>query len=751
MDQEKKEELTKFFKTIFEGTTGYIDIRTFIHTKDEDGIKTFQKDHFFKKVGEIKDLVRTLGIENFIKGKNIHFGVAPRARKEGVEKQTGSEKDIKIINCFWCDIDCRREKQPELPTKEEKLKELEKFKPAPSIIVDSGLGYHCYWLLKIPIPINNRTIFLEIKGILKGLALKLGGDIAGHDLCRLLRVPGTLNIKPENPKGLETKIIRFEPGWKYSTEFKKFLVKIEDLPEIDINLEDVKISQRFEKLLQRNKKLRDTYLTKNRPDLNDQTGSGYDMALTNILIKNDFDDSEIGAVLRSSKTGKGKEATKQYLAKTISKGRAFEEKREKKKKKKEKIQTLIPGLIHLVKEGEQVGYLLQNAGNFYIEETYTLEDGTICRPKKDLPIYYCGPDILEEPRDIDYEGLLEEIINFIKSYLELPKESNYLILGLWIFHTYLIEKFRTTPTIYFYGIYETGKSRAGEVLKELGFRCETITSPTEAVLFRGADYFKNALIVDQTKLWSAEGNKDIATLIKARYKRGLMVPRINLNKSGEDQIEYYDTFGPMVICTDESMPQDIRSRCLISTMERNLNPGVEQFFDEELAKSLRNKLIVFRANCIEKNLKDLRPISRRRLNEILYPLYQILMEIAPEREDEFRLIVREIEQDKESEEGFTLEADIVSEIVKYYNETRENSFLTSEIVTRLNEGKGEKDKFSDRRISLRIRRLGFEKTRLESGRRGFRINLKLLEKLIPYFKTIGIKIKEENLFTGEKL
>jgi len=122
------------------------------------------------------------------------------------------------------------------------------------------------------------------------------------------------------------------------------------------------------------------------------------------------------------------------------------------------------------------------------------------------------------------------------------------------------------------------------------------------------------------------------------------------------------------------------------------------------------------------------------------------MEIAPERRDEFKLIIKEIEQKKESEEGLTFEADIINEIVKYYNETGEESFLTSEIVTRLNEGRREKEQFSDMRVSLRIKRLGFEKIRLEGGRMGFRIDLKLLEKIIPYFKAAKIK-KEGNLFT----
>ena len=339
MDQRKQEELTKFFEAIFEGTTGYIDIRTFIHIKDGDKNETIQKDHFFRKVKDIKDLVRALSNENFIRGKNIHFGVAPRTKTEENEKQTGAEKDIKMINCLWCDADCKREKQPELPTKEVMIEKIEKFELPPSIIVDSGLGYQCYWLLKVPIPIKNRRIFLEVKGLLKGLALKMGGDVAGHDLCRLLRVPGTSNIKPECPMGLESKIIKFDPNLKYGEEFKKFMVKIEDVPEMDIDIKDVKIPQRFEELLKRNKKLQNTYLTRNRPDISDQTGSGYDMALANILIKNGFNDSEIAAIIRSSKTGTKKKITKGYLTITIKKARAFFKEKRVKGKKEFKVIT----------------------------------------------------------------------------------------------------------------------------------------------------------------------------------------------------------------------------------------------------------------------------------------------------------------------------------------------------------------------------------------------------------------------------
>lgn len=421
------------------------------------------------------------------------------------------------------------------------------------------------------------------------------------------------------------------------------------------------------------------------------------------------------------------------------------EKPEKEKKKKEiEIKTLIPGLIHLVKEKEKVGYLLQKE-DLYIEETFTGPDGQIYKPKSDLPIHYCGIDILEESREVNYAFLLKDIIRFIKKYLELPNENNYLILALWIFHTYLIEKFNVTPLLYFSGVYETGKSRAGEVLAELAYKCERLTSPTEATLFRSADFFKNTLVIDEVKLWGAGGNEEVARLIKSRYKRGLKVSRINLNKKGEEQVEYFDVFAPLVISTTESIPDMIKSRCITFIMQKNKDKKVEGLIDTESARDIRNKLTMLRANYMIRELPEVKPISRRRLNEILNPLYQVLMGVAPDMEDDFKLIVKGIEQDREIEEEFSIEAEIIEAVVEYYNEIGETAFLTAEITERLNRDRSDRDKFHSRFIGRRLVSLGFNKKRLTNGKKGYDFEQSFLEKLITQYKVKNIE-PEKTLF-----
>jgi len=411
-------------------------------------------------------------------------------------------------------------------------------------------------------------------------------------------------------------------------------------------------------------------------------------------------------------------------------------------KLKDRIKTIIPNLIHLVGDQGRTKYLFCKNGQLLIED-YFIKDDKRYSPKQNLPIKILNPSILKRSFNLDIVRLATEIDAFIKSYLEMPLDSDYLILAMWVFHTYLIEKFNTTPILYFYGVKETGKSRAGEVLSELAFRAQRLTSLTEATLFRSVELFKPTLIIDEIKLLGKGGNQGLADLIKTTYKRGLKVSRVNLNKNGEDQIEYYDTFTPLVICTTESIPDIIESRCILFTMQKNSNPQIEKMIDQKWANDLRERLTIFRANYITKELPEAQYIARGRLNEIMFPLYQSLLMVGPERKNEFIDIVKRIQKSKENEDGMSLEAEIVKAIDDEYQENQNKQFLTQVISKRLNEIRSENEQISDRAVSSRIKRLGFDKIRIKNGRMGFRINDERMGSLKTKYKiTRGTEASE---------
>ncbi|MBA7512975.1 hypothetical protein ES705_04984 [subsurface metagenome] len=737
-----QKELTKFFKAIFGGIKGCIDIRTFVHTRNKDKKTiTHQVNHLFRPITKsgVIDLISLLNSENFTKNKNIHFGVAPRVINTGGQ-QTGAESDIKVLPVLWCDADCKREKQPELPTKEEMMKKIEKFGIPPSIIVDSGLGYHFYWLLKIPILIKNNKILLETKGILKGLALQLGGDVAGQDISHCLRVPGTKNIKPECPSGLPVKIVKFEPDLKYEVEkFQKYKVKIEDTSKMDINLKDVKVPARFEELLKKNKKLQDTYLKRNRPDLSDQTGSGYDMALANFLIQKKFTDSEIIAIIKTSKTGTEKKITPSYLKITIGKARAFEEKRKKGRKKKEPtLKTFPPGLIHLVNNDETKKYLFKDeADNLIITETWTDGAGQVYKPRQDLPMGYASIEVLKINKDIRWDNLLKDIEKYIKSHLELPNEIYYLTFGLWIMHTYLMEKTDLTPYLYFVGLKATGKSRAGKIACKLAYKCFPSVLPSPAVVFRSADYFQNALVIDEAKFWGSDMDKDLARIILSRYERGMTVPRVNQDKKGEKQIELHNVFGPLIICTETNIPEPMEDRSIKFQMKRNESPEVEDDWDLTEEQRLIDLLTLFRARFYNEKFPQHERIARRRLGQILSPLYKILLLADKSRTEEFKGFIKEEETGRKIEEATSDNATIISILIDFYNEG-EDIVATQDIAKRYNQDIENLNlQISPKSMGWKVKNFNFEKKVIikwkQNNKPGWIIDREILEGLAKRF------------------
>ena len=402
--------------------------------------------------------------------------------------------------------------------------------------------------------------------------------------------------------------------------------------------------------------------------------------------------------------------------------------------------TVIPGIVGLIKEDNRVKYLTLDQGILTTQSYLTL-DGVTYEPKQDLPFFYPTPDVFYYfQEDKDEAKLLADVEKFIRQYLELPDESGYLILALWILHTYLIDKFNCTPIIYFYGILETGKTRAGEVLFQLAYKGEFETSPTEAVLFRSSEYFKPSLILDELKIWGIEGDKEVARLLKSRYKRGLKVARCDLKHSkGEDEIKFFDAFGPTVICTDQKMPPELESRSLLFIMQKNISSEVEDDIDQTKAQELRDRLTAFRARNLHKDLPNPVKMARRRLQEITKPLQQILISIDPDREEDLKEYVKATKEMREIEESLTLQGEIINAIIETYQADMftGGKFLVSDITDFINKDRKEKEQTNSMIIGRRIKQLGYEVARATGGKAAYQFDEK---KTLNLAKRFGLKI-----------
>ena len=149
----------------------------------------------------------------FPKGKNIYFGVATR---DGI---AGTKSNLIEIPALWTDLDFKatppktlREKFQDFPLKT-------------SLVVETGGGYHAYCLLREP---STKDDILKIEGYLKRIASFFGGDLKATDASHILRVPATLNVKPEYNPPRQVTIKKLTPSLEYN------LADFDFLPELEI-------------------------------------------------------------------------------------------------------------------------------------------------------------------------------------------------------------------------------------------------------------------------------------------------------------------------------------------------------------------------------------------------------------------------------------------------------------------------------------------------------------------------------------
>lgn len=177
-----------FYEQLFNNFKGYIEVRL---------IKAGQRvSRQFLTYEELKRA-------EFPSDKNIYVGMYER-RKKG----DGTTENCVKTNAIYLDFDKVSLDVIKCRIKSSGL-------PYPSMVINSGNGYHVYWIL-------DHSIGHELKPILNELSSILKADRAATTIAQILRVPGTFNVKDEsNIK--QCKLVE-SANKKYSVNcFKKIL------------------------------------------------------------------------------------------------------------------------------------------------------------------------------------------------------------------------------------------------------------------------------------------------------------------------------------------------------------------------------------------------------------------------------------------------------------------------------------------------------------------------------------------------
>lgn len=143
---------------------------------------------FTQDQNEIRAFLR---LGNAATPTGFYYGVA--LRKTGTK--TGKKEDIHAVTALWADVDVVKLGWDMQLT----LGALKQHELRPSVVVNSGYGYHLYWILEKPLILSDdytqrRNEIELIENDMRNLATVFSGDNT-VDVTRVLRVPGSFNTK----------------------------------------------------------------------------------------------------------------------------------------------------------------------------------------------------------------------------------------------------------------------------------------------------------------------------------------------------------------------------------------------------------------------------------------------------------------------------------------------------------------------------------------------------------------------------
>lgn len=154
-------------------------------------------------------------------GHHVFVGINPRDENKVINEKLkkgrgqkgtpGGKIAVSRVVTLFSDYDYAKMGK----SRDQALKDLRSLPCPPSMIVDSGGGLQLYWLLVIPVTSTEDKALAE--KIMAGMCEWWETDKV-KDYSRILRVPGTLNVKPEYETQRECFIEQLDNGARYSLD-----------------------------------------------------------------------------------------------------------------------------------------------------------------------------------------------------------------------------------------------------------------------------------------------------------------------------------------------------------------------------------------------------------------------------------------------------------------------------------------------------------------------------------------------------
>jgi len=307
----------------------------------------------------------------------------------------------------------------------------------------------------------------------------------------------------------------------------------------------------------------------------------------------------------------------------------------------------------------------------------------------------------------DLKQLYNYVRTFIYQHVDFEYDVEYDVCASWILASWTPERWDTCGYLWFTGPKNSGKSRALEVLKWIGYRPLLSASVSASSIYRAIDQYQPTFLLDEFEMYQKmkEVKAEIIGVLNAGYRKGQLVLRTDKVRDGKPTLKGFKVFGFKAVASILDLPSATRSRTIPIIMSRATRK-VKYVIDKEQAAIIRSYLLQYRFDHVflpppVGNPLDL-PDGR------LIEKYVSLVSVAPSDVEEALLNhARKTYKEELEEERDTREAKVFLAIVDLLAEMPRTQIPQPDIRDKVNTRLPEKKQMTPQYLGKILRSLGF--------------------------------------------
>ena len=237
---------------------------------------------------------------------------------------------------------------------------------------------------------------------------------------------------------------------------------------------------------------------------------------------------------------------------------------------------------------------------------------------------------------VDLTTLYDDINKLLKNTVVLKEENEYMAMTLAIIGSWKIECFTSYPYLLYMGTIESGKTRALDLIRLLGYHGMSAGAISLPALARIIELYKATLTEDEAQVsfdTRTSDGRERLKIYKVGYRRGQKY--IIADKENPNRIISRDVYSFKAIASEKSLDSALQSRSIIFWMEE-AEPRIRDLAEiERQAEEIRVKLLHYRYFQPDPLTLKQRGVDiglRGRLEEIFTPLFRVAYQLGVDPE-----------------------------------------------------------------------------------------------------------------------